>query len=199
LARVPRALSLAASAALSPAPRVGHVEHHPIFIAAAARIALFPIPPRLLEVVPAREPTAAAFSVDAWPALDIVGPVGVHSGDGLGKVDPDPPVVDEDVLHLEISLLGIFPAVKLDKCVLERVACALVADDLAAHDRPEPREYQLEVLVACHGVELADEEDVLRRADIGERQVPDHLEGERGGGSGLFAADALLLFLRQRG
>lgn len=31
-------------------------------------------------------------------------PGAAHLGNGLGEVNPDPAVVDEDVLHLEVSL-----------------------------------------------------------------------------------------------
>lgn len=90
----------------------------------------------------------------------------------------DPPVVDEDVVHLEVRAFGIFAVPELDKRILQRVLRFLVLDDLATEDLSKPRKDQLEVLARRHGVQLAHEQDVLGRCDVGKGQVADHLERE---------------------
>ena len=47
-------------------------------------------------------------------------------GHGLGKVDVDSPVVNENVVHLEVGGLAGLLVLELDKCVLQRVARFLV-------------------------------------------------------------------------
>jgi hypothetical protein len=96
----------------------------------------------------------------------------------LRKVDVDAPVVDEDVVHLEVRALGVFAVPELDKRILQRVLRLLVPDDLATEDLSKPRKDQLEVLARRDGVQLAHKEDVLGRCDVGKGQVADHLERE---------------------
>lgn len=96
----------------------------------------------------------------------------------LRKVDVDAPVVDEDVVHLEVRALGILAVPELDKRILQRVLGLLIPDDLATEDLSKPRKDQLEVLARRDGVQLAHEEDVLGRCHVGKGQVADHLERE---------------------
>jgi hypothetical protein len=95
--------------------------------------------------------------------------VDLQLGDGLGEVDMDPAVVDEDGVHFEVSAFGIFLLVELDEGVLEAVSGLGVFDDFATEDGTESAEDELEVLGACDRVELADEQDVLRGRHLRER------------------------------
>lgn len=90
----------------------------------------------------------------------------------------DAAVIDEDVVHFEVSALGILALLELDERILQRITRLLVADDFAAEDLAKAGEDELEVFACRDGVELADEEDVLGRGDVGEGQVADHLERE---------------------
>lgn len=52
----------------------------------------------------------------------------------------DAVVVNQDTLHLEISLLAIFLLVKLNEGILQTVAGALVPNDLARQNRTKAAE-----------------------------------------------------------
>jgi len=99
--------------------------------------------------------TAATATTRLRTSHDIVGPRSVVASYRLREVDPYPPVVDQYVLHLEVSLLGVLTLVKLYERVLERITGLFVADDLATHDDSKPREDELEVFVCCDWVEFA--------------------------------------------
>lgn len=99
----------------------------------------------------------------------------------------------------EVShLLSIVPLIKLNKRILERVTRLLIPDNLTTHNVSESREYKFQIFISSDRIELADKEHVLWRTNIGEGQVPHHLESESRGGSGLFAANSLLLVLWER-
>lgn len=75
-------------------------------------------------------------------ALPLV-PDAVH---GLGEVDMDPPVVDQDVLHLLIRLLALLVGLELDEGVLQRVVRLVVPNHLTLLDVAEPGKDQLQIL-----------------------------------------------------
>ena len=85
----------------------------------------------------------------------------------------DAPIVDEDIVHLDVGGLAVLLVLKLDKRKLQRVARLAVANHLRAANGAEARKNDLQVLIARHGVELADEKDVFRRENVFERKVAD--------------------------
>ena len=97
----------------------------------------------------------------------------------LTEVDVNPPIINQNVVHLEVGLLAVLRPLKLDEAVLKTLPGPLVGDNLAADDTAETAEDHLEVLLPGDWVELADEEDVLRRGDVRIGQVADHLEDQR--------------------
>jgi len=103
----------------------------------------------------------------------------VELRDRLGEVDVNAPVVDEDIVHLDVGPFGRLALLELDEGVLQAVARLLVADHLAAPDLAKAGEDQLEVLAFGDLVQLAHEKDVLRRGHVGEGEVPDHFERQR--------------------
>lgn len=112
----------------------------------------------------------------------------------LREVDVNSAIVDEHVIHLEVRPLRLLALLELDKRILERVACLLVANNLARQDGAEPREDELQVLALGDLVELADEEDVLWWCHVGEGKVAHHLESEGLGASVASAAGFLESF-----
>mmetsp|Transcript_92684 Transcript_92684/g.239329 ORF Transcript_92684/g.239329 Transcript_92684/m.239329 type:complete len:309 (+) Transcript_92684:391-1317(+) len=79
-------------------------------------------------------------------------------------------------MHLEVRLLAITGVLEDDERVLQGVAGLPVAHDLAALDGAEAREDQLQVAILCDGIELVDEEVVVRRRDVGVGQVVQQLQ-----------------------
>jgi len=94
-------------------------------------------------------------------------------------------------------LFGILSLVKFNKGILQRVPRLLVPYHLATHDRPEPREDELQVFIPCDRVQLAHKQHVLWWPDIRKRQVTDHLQRQRSGSGCLFPPFCLRLFFRQ--
>ena len=101
--------------------------------------------------------------------------------DGLGEVHLDAAVVDEHVVHLLVGLHAGGLGFELDEGEVQGVPCLVIADHLAGLDGSEPREYQLEVFVGGHGVELADEQHLVRGLHLGVREVSGHLQHDRPG------------------
>ena len=100
-------------------------------------------------------------------------------GDGLREVNLDSSVVYERSVHLEVCLRTRFDFLELDERIIERVARLIIANDRAFLDSAEAREDQLEVFVLRDRVELADEEHILGRRQVGVRQIAKHLEDLR--------------------
>eukprot|EP00037_Helgoeca_nana_P020816 m.207803 g.207803 ORF g.207803 m.207803 type:complete len:368 (-) comp25404_c0_seq3:575-1678(-) len=94
----------------------------------------------------------------------------------LTKVDLDPTVVNQHVVHLEVSFFGRLGFFEFDKAVLQRLFCLPVGNDVARCDLSEPREDDLEIFGGCDRVELADKEDVLSRSCVGVGNVTHHLK-----------------------
>ena len=164
--------------------------HQPVLVVAVGPAVLVAVLPPLLQALDA----APAAPVAARPL-----PLGVLArapdlaelAHALAEVDVDAPVVDQHALHLGVGGLGRRLVLVLDEGVLQAVARLLVTDHLARQDRAEPAEDELEVGVRRDRVQLAHEQDVLGRLDLGERQVAHHLEGE-GLGARLGLAPLLL-------
>lgn len=95
----------------------------------------------------------------------------VSPGHGLGEVDVDPTVVNQDLVHFEECLFGTLLRLKLNEGVLKAVPCLLVFQDLTGFDLAEAREDELEVLLRGDGVELADKEDVPVWSDLSIRDI----------------------------
>lgn len=89
------------------------------------------------------------------------------------------PVIDQDIVHLDVRPLCRLALLELDESILQAVARLLVADHLAAPDLAKAREDELEVLALGHLVQLAHKQDILGRGHVGEGEVADHLERER--------------------
>ena len=66
-------------------------------------------------------------------------------------------------------LFRIFTLVKLNECILQRIARLLVSDYLTAHNRAKAGEDELEILIPRDGVELAHEKYVFGRSDVRKR------------------------------
>lgn len=92
-------------------------------------------------------------------------------GDGLREVTVNPPLIDQHIIHACVRLNARLLTLILNECILQRVTGFPVADDLAGGDGAEAREDEFEVMRLRHRVELAHEEHVLRRLDVGVRQV----------------------------
>ena len=73
----------------------------------------------------------------------------IGPGGGLGpaytlrKVNMDAVIIYQDSLHLEVRLLAVFLVLEFDKCILQAVFCALVANDFAGHDGTEATKYRV--------------------------------------------------------
>jgi hypothetical protein len=65
----------------------------------------------------------------------------------LGEIDVDAMVVNQHALHFKVGLLAVLLMLKLDECVLQTVARALVPNHLTGQDRSETTEDQLKVLI----------------------------------------------------
>jgi hypothetical protein len=56
-------------------------------------------------------------------------------------------IINQNALHLEVSLFTILLALEFDERVLEAIACPLVTDDFTGQDFAEAAENELEILV----------------------------------------------------
>lgn len=62
-------------------------------------------------------------------------------------------------------------SLKFNKRILERVPRLPISDDLTRDHFSKPRKYNFKVFALSYLVELANEEDVLRRLDVSFREV----------------------------
>jgi len=74
----------------------------------------------------------------------------------LRKVHVDTVVINQDPLHLEVGLFAVLLFVELDKSILKTVTSTLVPDHLARKDLAEATEDEMEIVILCNGIELAD-------------------------------------------
>lgn len=88
----------------------------------------------------------------------------------------DSSVIDQNVVHLEVSVFARFLLLELDERVLQRVAARLVPDDFASLDFPESTENNLKIVVGCDGIQFAHEENILRWSDVSVWNVADNLQ-----------------------
>jgi hypothetical protein len=56
----------------------------------------------------------------------------VQLADALRKVNVDPPVVDQNIVHFEIGLFAVFTVFEFDERVLQGIAGLFISDDFAA-------------------------------------------------------------------
>lgn len=98
--------------------------------------------------------------------------------DTLGKVDVYPMVVDKHALHFEVGPFAILLGRKLDEGVLEAVSGLLVPDDFAGENLAEAGKDELQVLILGDWVQLAHEQDLLRRSDVGKGQIAYQLKSQ---------------------
>lgn len=117
----------------------------------------------------------------------------MQTTDTLGEVHPNPPIIHQHILHLEVRALGVVLLVKLDERILQRIARLLILDHFARENLAKARKDELQIVAASHRVELTHEEDVFGRANFGKWQIADHLERE-GCSIGVGVAATLLLF-----
>ena len=85
-------------------------------------------------------------------------------------------IIDQYVVHLEVSVHTIVFVLKLDKRVLKRVASLLVSDYLTAQNWSKSRKNDLQIFVCCRWVQLADKEDIFWWFSICIGDVSDHFE-----------------------
>ena len=97
-------------------------------------------------------------------------------GHGLTEVNVDATVINQNIVHLEVSVLTVLCFLKLNEGVLQGLLGLVVLDHLAAADGPKAREDHLQVFVCCDGVQLADKQNIVRRSDVSVRKVS-HLVG----------------------
>jgi DnaJ-domain-containing protein 1 len=81
-------------------------------------------------------------------------------------------------LHLEVSCLTRSFVVVFDECILQTVARLLISNNFTAQDLAKSAEDELQVFISCHGIQLTDEQDVLRRLHFGKGQISHHFKGE---------------------
>ena len=77
--------------------------------------------------------------------------------DTLTEIDMDSSIVDKNVIHRQIGLLGILFVFVLDKGIAERVARLLVPHDFATEDFAESTEDGLQIFVRRHLIQFTDE------------------------------------------
>lgn len=70
-------------------------------------------------------------------------------------------IVNEDVVHLEVSVFTRFLLFELDESVLKGITGYFVSNDLACLDASKTTEYNLKIVIGCDGIELADEKNVF--------------------------------------
>ena len=92
----------------------------------------------------------------------------------IAKIDLDSPFINQDIVHSLICHDALIFSFKLNKSELQRIACFPVPDHLAADHFAEARENNLQVVRLGHRVQLADEKHIIRRLDIGFRQIIKH-------------------------
>jgi len=145
------------------------------------------------EIVPA----AKASLSPSRPSLRVIRPNVIEACHGLREVNPDTSIVYQNILHLEVCLFSLLPFIELDKCILERFTSTFLPNDLATHDGPKAREYELQIFISGDGIEFADEQDILWRTDVCEREVSDHFESESRSGSFLLPPQFFSFFFRK--
>jgi hypothetical protein len=67
-------------------------------------------------------------------------PFFVQLADALRKVNVNPPVVDENIVHFEVGLFTIFPVFEFDESVLQGIARLFIPNDFAAKETRVVRE-----------------------------------------------------------
>lgn len=56
-------------------------------------------------------------------------------------------IVDQDPLHLEISLFTILLIFKFDKSILQTIACPLISNYFAGQNLSKTTKYKFEILI----------------------------------------------------
>ena len=108
----------------------------------------------------------------------------------------DSPVIDENIVHLEVGPLTRFRTIKLHECILQTVPSLLIPDNLTTHHFPKSGEDDFEVFVSCDRIQFADKQNILRRSHIRVRKIPNHFEDGRPGFSLLLREYFIDLLLR---
>lgn len=123
--------------------------------------------------------TSPATAGRVLPALlvRVISPHLTELADTLREVDVDPPVVYQNVLHLEVCRLARRLVFILDEGILQAIARLAIPDNLTAEDLAKPTKDQFQVAIRGDRVQLANEKYVFRRSDLGKRQVAHHLQG----------------------
>src|SRR6266550_4479386 len=67
--------------------------------------------------------------------------------DGNPQINPNPPIIHQHILHLEISLFCIFSLVKFNERILQRVARLLIPDYLTTHNRAKAGQDELQIFI----------------------------------------------------
>mmetsp|Transcript_4570 Transcript_4570/g.17999 ORF Transcript_4570/g.17999 Transcript_4570/m.17999 type:complete len:409 (+) Transcript_4570:584-1810(+) len=99
-------------------------------------------------------------------------------GGGLREVHLDAAVVHEVVVRLQIGLHGLVLLLKLDEAEVQAVPGHMILADVRLA-RTEAAEDELQILLRGHGIQLRDEQDVLRRFVVGVLEVSQHLQHHR--------------------
>merc|ERR1712130_1021943 len=103
-------------------------------------------------------------------------PLPTEPGHALAEVDVDPPIVNQHVVHLEVSLLTGLPVLKLDKSILEAFTTHSIPDHLALDHLPKSAKDNLKIVIAGDRIQFADKEYVLRWGHVLVGKVADNRE-----------------------
>lgn len=85
-------------------------------------------------------------------------------------------IVDQHIIHFEVSTLARLRVLEFDECILQRITRHPIPDDLTANDPAKATEYYLQILVTRHRIQFAHEQHVFRRCHLGIRQISDNLK-----------------------
>jgi len=141
--------------------------------------------PPLLQLLDTTPATRTSPGGRLALAVGLIAPYLAQAAHALAEIDVDAAVVNKHRVHLGVCLLATLLVLELDEGVLQTVARLLVADNLAAENLAEATEDQFQIFVGGDWVQLADEEHVLWRLDLGKGQIAHHLK--RQGLCGCFA------------
>ena len=88
----------------------------------------------------------------------------------------DAPVIYQNIVHLEISILTGFICIIPQECIAQAVTGLLVPDDVTGGDIAEAPKNSFQIFFCGDWVELGNEEHVAWRLGVCFRKVTNHLK-----------------------
>lgn len=95
---------------------------------------------------------------------------------GLREIYVDAPVINQHIVHFEISIFARFLLFEFDEGILHRISADFVSNNFTGFDFTEATENDLQIVVGGYWIQLAYEKDVLWRRDVGVRNISDNLQ-----------------------